>query len=76
MNEPRLPAVDESLMERRRIVKASPDADSGWEIELSCGHTIWCAVRPHNTSYCGECLVEMVDQARALRAAQTKPVKS
>ena len=66
--------IDENLTRRRAVLTAQPDTDGpGWLVELGCGHKIWCAVRPMNFTYCGECLVQLVEQARALRDQQRRP---
>jgi len=73
-NDPK--QVDESLMRRRAVVTALPDPDGGlgWVVELSCGHTVWCAVRPMNFTHCGECIVKLTEQARALCLTQQRPI--
>jgi hypothetical protein len=72
MNNPT--QIDESLLKRRPVVTAVPDPDGpGWIVELMCGHKVWCAVRPMNFTYCGECLVELTKQARALLSEQQRP---
>jgi hypothetical protein len=73
MNQPT--PIDESLMRRRAVLRALPDPEggAGWIVELACGHTVWCAVRPMNFTHCGECLVQLAEQARALRDAQKRP---
>ncbi len=73
-NDPK--PVDESLMRRRAVVSALPDPDGGlgWVVELSCGHIVWCAVRPWQFTYCGMCLTKLAEQARAILGDQQRPL--
>lgn len=63
--------IDETLMQPRRVLRATPSADGlGYEVDLACGHTIWIAVQPHGEIVCGMCLNLLVEQARELQAQQ------
>jgi len=54
--------------ETKKVVKVTQDPP-GYLIELSCNHTVWCAVNPGSTMYCGECLSTIVEEAHAHRAS-------
>jgi hypothetical protein len=59
-------SVDETLLERRQIVKFEDD-DGGSRITLACGHVIWAAIEPvyqGGSMYCAECLHTLLEQVR------------
>jgi hypothetical protein len=67
----RKPVIDETLLNERRVTRATASDDgTGYEVQLSCGHTIWIAVQPADRMHCGQCLNQLVMQAREVQAQQ------
>jgi hypothetical protein len=60
-------AAPDARLTQRTVLMAREDAEGlGYDVELSCGHTIWCAYRPANgLLYCGECLHGLAEELRA-----------
>ena len=68
--------IDETLMHRRSILRIVADPEPphlGWVIDLSCGHQIWSAAKPVRYLYCGQCLAQLAEQVRELKAEQARP---
>lgn len=60
--------VDETLL-HARAVTAVTDADdgTGYDVVLSCGHVVWCEMRPAARIVCGVCLTAMIEQITGIR---------
>jgi hypothetical protein len=60
--------IDETLLHARAVTGVTEPADGiGFDVSLSCGHVIWCAVRPGAAIVCGMCLTVMIEQVSKVR---------
>ena len=63
--------IDSALLERRDVLEhASDDRGLGFDVRLSCGHSVWTAVFPQSPMYCAVCLERLVAQIRLVQSHQ------
>ena len=52
-------------VELKQVLSKKPPADGlGFEVMLSCGHEVWCAVEPGEQMHCGVCIDRFTQRAR------------
>ena len=54
---------------RPRSISACVDCDGGFgfDVTFSCGHAVWCAVRPAGPVQCAVCLDKLIRQIQELQ---------
>ena len=63
--------IDETLLEARTVLRIEGCYDGmGYDVDLSCGHSVWFAVEPPRQTQCGLCLDKLITQAREVQARQ------